>query len=247
MTDGWRDSMATEYSGSADSVGPFELVRRSLIKAIDWGVEARWEGAKARAESADGATTEDRVAEVRRAFARELATLGALSGGVAAAPGMLPATVATAVAEFSWINVRMVDLLLTIAAIHGHGEASIEERRAWLFAMLVFGNGAVTGVDRMASEVGKGVGKKATRRISMKVLNAVNGTVGRTIVTKYGTVRGVVALGNAIPFGVGACIGAGGNYLTVGAMAVAANRFFSQPQRREDPEDAPAAAAATAG
>jgi len=247
VVDGRRDSMATEQSWTAEGDGPFELVRRSFINAIDWGVESRWESAKTRAGSARGATVEERVAEVRRGFARELAALGAVSGGVAAAPGMVPATIATTVAEFGWINVRMVDLLLTIAAIHGHGEASVEERRAWLFAMLVFGNGAVTGVDRMASEVGKGVGKKATRRIPMKVLNAVNHTVGRTIVTKYGTVRGVVALGNAIPFGVGACIGAGGNYLTVGAMAVAANRFFSQPQRREDPEDAPAAAAATAG
>ncbi len=244
MTDGWRYPMATEYSGTEDSGGPLELVRRSLIQAIDWGVEARWEPARARAESADGATTEDRVAEVRRAFARELAALGAVSGGVAAAPGMVPATVATAVAEFSWINVRMVDLLLTIAAIHGHGEASIEERRAWLFAMLVFGNGAVTGVDRMASEVGKGLGRKATRRIPMQVLHAVNGTVGRTVVSKYGTVRGVVALGNVLPFGVGACIGAGGNYLTVGAMAMAASRFFGELPW--DPGDAPAAAAAMA-
>ncbi len=217
-------------------------VRRALIKAIDTGVEARWEPAKERAKSARGASVEERVAEVRRMFAHELAAWGAFSGGVAAAPGInLPATLAAAAAEFGWINVRMVDLMLTIAAIYGHGEASVEDRRAWLLAMLVFGNGAMNGVDRVASEVGKGVGKKWTRRISTETLRSINRTVGRTVVTKYGTVRGVMALGNVLPFGVGACIGAGGNYLTVGAIAFEANRFFSQLPG--DLDDDPAAAA----
>ena len=99
----------------------------------------------------------------------------------------------------------------------------------------------VNGVDRVASEVGKGVGKKWTRRTRTETLRSINRTVGRTVVTKYGTVRGVMALGNVLPFGVGACIGAGGNYLTVGAIAFEANRFFSQLPG--DLDDDPAAAA----
>ena len=76
------------------------------------------------------------------------------------------------VAELGWINVRMVDLELTIAVLYGHGEASVEERRAWLAAMLFFGNWAVKGVDRLASEVGKGLRKQATHRIPQKTLRA---------------------------------------------------------------------------
>jgi len=217
------------YDDSAGGSGILETLRRNLARAIDAAVENRWESAKARATSARGSTVKEQLADVRRAFARELATLGAATGGMAALPAVGTGIAVTSlVAELGWINVRMIDLMLTIAVLHGHGEASVEERRAWLTAMLFFGNGAVTSVDRLASEVGKGLGMKATRRIPQKALKAFNHTIGRTIITKNGAVRGVVTIGTAVPFGVGACIGAGGNYLTVGTMARQANRFFSQ-------------------
>ena len=222
--------MSDRQDGSAGSGGgPLEPLKKALTKAIDVAVVTRWEPAKARAASARGSTVEEQVADVRRAFARELATLGAATGAMAALPAVGTGIAVTSlVAELGWINVRMMDLMLTIAVLYGHGEASVEERRAWLIAMLLLGNGAVKSADRFASEAGKGFGKKATSWIPMRSLRAVNNFFGRTIITKNGTVRGVVAIGTAVPFGVGACIGAGGNYLTVGAMAHQANRFFSQ-------------------
>ena len=53
-----------------------EAIQQALMKAIDSAIEVRWEPAKARAASARGATVEERVAEVRKTFSRELATWG---------------------------------------------------------------------------------------------------------------------------------------------------------------------------
>ena len=222
--------MSDRQDGNAGSGGkPLEPLKKALTRAIDLAVVTRWEPAKARAASARGSTVEERTADVRRMFARELATLGAATGAMAALPAVGTGIAVTSlVAELGWINVRMMDLMLTIAVLYGHGEASVEERRAWLIAVLLFGTGAVKSADRFASEAGKGLGKNATRWIPQESLRALNNIFGRTIITKNGTVRGVVAIGTAVPFGVGACIGAGGNYLTVGVMAHQANRFFSQ-------------------
>ena len=221
--------MSDRQDSDAGSGGrPLEPLKKALTRAIDLAVVTRWEPAKARAACARGSTVEERVTDVRRMFARELATVGAVSGGVAAVPGVGTALAAgTLAGEVGWINVRMVDLMLTIAVLHDHGEASVKERRGWLTAMLVVGNGSVQQVDRLASEVGKGVGKKATSKISVESLRAINRLIGRTVIVKNGTVQGAVRLGTVLPLGVGACIGAGGNYLTATAMARHANRYFS--------------------
>jgi hypothetical protein len=50
--------------------------------------------------------------------------------------------------------------------------------------------------------------------------------VGRTSITKYGTKRGAIALGRAFPFGIGAAIGGGANYLWARALVNRANSFF---------------------
>ncbi len=214
-------------SVAVSSGRPLEPLKKTLTKAIDSAVLMRWEPAKARAACARGSTVEEQVADVRRMFARELATVGAVTGGVAAVPGLGTAVAAgTLAGELGWINLRMVDLLLTIAVLHGHGEASVKERRGWLTAVLLAGTGSAQQVDRLASEVGKGLGKKATRKVPVESLRAINHFLGRTVIVKNGVVQGAVRLGTVLPLGIGACIGAGGNYLTVTAMARHANRYF---------------------
>lgn len=65
----------------------------------------------------------------------------------------------------------------------------------------------------------------------METLRALNGAIGRTIVTKYGTKRGVLALGRAIPFGVGAGVGYGLNNYIVRQTTRSTHRFFSDIPR----------------
>lgn len=110
---------------------------------------------------------------------------------------------------------------------------------AWILSILVFGNGASEGFTKLAGEVGRGLGTKATTRIPMSVLRGINSSAGRTIVTKYGTKRGVVALGTALPFGIGAAVGGSANYAIARMLAHHANKFFKNlPYTHVDPMDA---------
>lgn len=188
-----------------------------------------------RAEAATGETLNDRVRSVTKVFARELATVGAATGGVAAIPGAgTTVSVATSVADVGWFTVRMGDLILTIAVLHGHGQSSVEERRAWILTILAFGNSASASFTRAARELGIGLGSEATRRIPPGALRAINRRLGRRIVTKYGTKRGALAIGRALPFGIGAVIGGTGNYAWVRTVGHQADKFFRELAYSDD-------------
>ncbi|KEY20331.1 hypothetical protein [Kaistella antarctica] len=64
------------------------------------------------------------------------------------------------------------------------------------------------------------------RHVTGKMLQKINKRVSTTILTKYGTKRGGVALGKLIPFGVGAVIGGGFNYVTMKSYSIAAIKHY---------------------
>ena len=208
---------------------PVAAAGERILEAVDLGVKQRWEPALARAAAATGETIEERVDKLTAAFRQELAVAGGAVGGVAAVPGIgTTASIAASTAEFGWSTVRLADLILSIAAVHGHDSATVEERRLWVLSILAYGNSASTMVTRLAGEAGKGLGKRATAKIPAPALRAINAKIGRTILTKYGTKRGVVALGRAFPFGIGAAIGYGLNAYIVTRTAKSATSFFSK-------------------
>lgn len=197
-----------------------------LLAALDNGVERRWQPALDRAAASQHLPVDQRVASVTRVIRAELIATGALTGGIASVPN--PASLAALPADLIAVSVRLTDLILTIGAIHGHGQASIEERRLWVLSVLAFGDGAMAMSQAVAREAGIGLGKKATAAIPASALRSLNKALGRTVITKYGTKRGAVALGKLLPFGFGAAIGGGANALTVTAVARSADRFMRQ-------------------
>jgi hypothetical protein len=82
------------------------------------------------------------------------------------------------------------------------------------------------------------LGKEATVRVTTKVAIAqfkkvpveifkrINRKVGTTIVAKYGTKRGGIAVGRLIPFGVGALVGGGFNLATMKGFKKAAINYY---------------------
>jgi hypothetical protein len=82
------------------------------------------------------------------------------------------------------------------------------------------------------------LGKEATVRVASKVAIAqfkkvpaeifkrINRKVGTTIVTKYGTKRGGIAVGRLVPFGVGAVVGGGFNLATMKGFKRAAIHYY---------------------
>jgi len=197
------------------------------LSSVDWAIDNRWTSSKARARRLKGDSVDDKIKALSKLYAQEMGTVGAVVGAAAAVPTIgTAAALSAGVAEFGWFTVRTSELILTIAALHGHTQSTVDERRAWILSVLIFGDGAATGFTKMAGEIGKGMGKKATTKIPFSVIRRINSSLGRTIITKYGKKRGVIALGTAFPFGIGAVIGGTANYTGVRLVARHANKFF---------------------
>jgi len=65
------------------------------------------------------------------------------------------------------------------------------------------------------------------KRVPATVFQAINRKVGTTVLTKYGTKRGGVAVGKLIPFGVGVLVGGGFNYLMMRRFKDTSLKYFS--------------------
>ncbi|MGB3736872.1 MAG: EcsC family protein, partial [Ilumatobacter sp.] len=158
-----------------------------------------------------------------------LGAAGAASGGTAAIPGVgLGAVTATFAVELGWSTMRLADLILTIAAIHGHDRANVDERRMWVLSILTYRDGAAGMLAKLAAEAGETSTRSGARRLTTKSVKRINATMGRAVVAKYGARRGVAAIGRAVPFGIGAVLGYGLNTRAVSMTAKHAHAFFTE-------------------
>ena len=206
---------------------PQRAIGRAVLEGIDRAVDTRWDRAGERAAETAGRPTAERLDELRVAFRRELTALGAVSGGIAALPAAGTGTaLATAGADIGWYTMRLADLIMTIAVIHGHDDATVDERRAWVLAVLAFGGGAAAGLEEAARHVGGSLGKRRLGAVSGATLRSLNRRLTTGLLSRYGSRRGAMVLGSLLPFGIGAAIGAGGNAYGVDAVARNADRFF---------------------
>ena len=205
-----------------------EAIARSLLAGVETATSARWDAAVLRAASLPGDVRPAKIRALTRAFSHELAAVGAAAGVAAAAPAVgTAATLMAATAELSWFTARSGDLILTIAALHGRPTPTVEERQAWVLALLIFGSTARQGLTGIANQMGAGINEVSPSRLSLATLRAMNGTMSRLIVRRYGTRRGAIALGTALPLGVGAVVGGGANYVAIRRLAMQADAFFS--------------------
>lgn len=199
-----------------------------LLEAVDQAIEQRWDAARQRAmEIGDGGRNE-RVEALTASIRRELGLAGAAAGGTAAIPGVgLAAATSVFAVEIGWTTMRLADLILTIAAIHGHDRAAVDERRLWVLSILTYRDNAAGVVSQLADDLAGPGERRGLGRVSTRTLQRINTTIGRSVVSKYGARRGVAAIGRAIPFGFGAVLGYGINARAVTATARHAHSFFN--------------------
>jgi hypothetical protein len=212
-------------------LGPAETLRLTnrMLAVIDEVSANRWEAAKQRAATMPGGVRPEKIDVLTSGFARELGAAGAAAGAAAAAPAVgTSATLAATVAELVWFTGRAGDLVLTIAALHGRTDPSVEERRAWVLAVLIYGSSARDGFSRAVNEATTGKAVAGDGRVPVTTIQMANRVMSRALVRKYGSRRGLVALGRLIPAGIGAAIGGTTNYLAVKALARNADQFFAR-------------------
>ncbi len=204
-----------------------EAFGKAMVEGVDKAVTLRWQKAVDRAATTRG-TTDQRVAEVYSAFQKELTAAGAATGAAAATPGLGTAAAAGWLsADVVWLALRSADLIMTIAAINGHTNATVEQRRAWVLSILAFGDEAAAEftslLDRMNVPLD---GLSTGMKMPLEVIERVNATLGAHVLTKYGTRRGIATVGKLLPFGIGAVIGGGANYTMTRTLVKNAEAFF---------------------
>jgi hypothetical protein len=206
-----------------------ERLSRKMLDAIDEVSANRWEAAKRRADELPDQIRPEKIERLTASFARELGAAGAAVGAVAVAPAVgTGATLLTAFAEFGYFTARAGDLILTIAALHGRADPTIEERRAWVLAVLIYGSSAKDGFSQAVREAADAGTTSADRRLPIATLQLANRVMSRSLVKRYGTRRGLIALGTAVPIGLGAVFGAGANAGSIRKLARDADAFFAR-------------------
>ena len=194
---------------------------------VDAAAISRWDAAVARAAALPGDIRPDKIRALTAQFAKELGAVGAAAGLAAATPAVgTAASLLAATGELSWFTSRSGDLILTIAALHGRPDPTPEERSAWVLAVLIFGGTARQDLSGVLSQLS--AGKEVSKgRMSIATLRAANTVMSRMMIKRYGTRRGVIAVGTALPLGIGAVIGGGANFVAIRRLAAQADTFFA--------------------
>ena len=204
-------------------------ISSTMLASVDEVSQHRWVAAKARAAATPDALRPEKIDALTKSFTRELGAAGAAAGAAAAAPMVgTVATITSTAAELAWFTARAGDLILTIAAIHGRPDPTVEERRAWVLAVLLYGSSARDEFARTLNEASVGIAPTVGRQIPVTTLQTANRLMSRVFVRRYGTKRGIIALGRMLPIGIGAVIGGTANYLTIRTLARHADQFFAR-------------------
>lgn len=206
-----------------------EWIAQRVMASVDEVSAKRWDAAVRRAAALPGDIRPEKVKSLVDSFARELGAFGAGAGAAAAAPAVgTAATILATTAELAWFTTRAGDLILTIAALHGRPDPTVEERRAWLLAVLIYGGSARDGFAKAINQATTGTTLATHNRVPLATLQTANRLMSRLLLRRYGARRGVVALGTAVPLGLGAVIGGSANYLAIRALGRHADEFFAR-------------------
>lgn len=177
----------------------------------------------------------DVVRMLERRYRTAVTAVGAASGGVAAVPGAgTGISIASSTLQISaFIEVTAL-FALAMAEVHGLHTDDPHVRRALVLAILVGDAGA--GMAEIAgADATSGWGHVLAQRAPDETVRRVNKTLGKHVVTRFGARQQALALGRALPFGVGASIGAVGNAVLARGVIVAARRVFGSPPERLPP------------
>ena len=215
-----------------------DVVGKAMLKAVDIAVDRRWDDALQIAADADGDTPEAKTSAIISRFKKELTAVGAATGAIAAAPIFGTAIAGSALAaDMAWFAMRATDLIMAIGAANGHTEATDEERRAWVLAVLAFGEESAEKFASLmgevaTSEAADGLGQRAAGvvggdALTLDALRRINTDLAGQVVAKYGARRSVLAIGKLLPFGVGAVVGGTANYGFVRMVGNQARKFFA--------------------
>ena len=234
--------MPNPFSRASAQVG------RIAIRAVDYVVEHRLADAEGLLDKAvSGSPSRSPVspfmlgATIARRVAREMALVGAVTGGIAVAPGVgTSAALATSAADIGLAFGRIATMVLAIGLAHGVDLSTLDLRKRHVYAVLGGADSELSAKERKAGEMKKMLGKQAVDAKSTfpamnKLETMVATRVGEKIVAKLATKELTIALASLLPLGIGAGVGAVGNRALVNSVGRTANNYFASLHRSSPP------------
>ncbi|MDV3135637.1 hypothetical protein [Mycobacterium sp. 29Ha] len=205
-----------------------------LLQALDKSIEVAGELARQRVEALRQKHPDLSDAQLLRkantAFTSAVTTTGAATGALAAAPGVgTAAGLVAAAGDTSWFLAAAAAYVLCAAELRGIEVENFEHQRA-LVLMVLAGGGGSTFFTKAASRTGPHLGKIVTNAVPLSTIRSINKVLGAHFITKYGTKRGIIAIGKVAPFGVGFAIGAGGNLVMARGVINTAQVMFDSAE-----------------
>ncbi len=174
------------------------------------------------------ATPAEVVTSLERRYLTTVTAIGAASGGVAALPGVgTAASIASGVAEVVAFVEASAVLVLGLAEVHGIRLDDPQLRRTLVLAV-VLGETGAAAIEAAGAGGSRWV-ELVARGASREKIVPLNSVLFRSFVRRFGARQGVLALGRALPFGIGAGVGAVGNAALGRAAVRAARRAFGPP------------------
>lgn len=168
---------------------------------------------------------EEIIRILTRTYLAAVTAAGAASGAAAVVPG---AAVPTALADVMAFTEASALYALSLAEVHGlHPEDN--ERRKLLVVAVLMGNSGTGALEKALGRTGPHWGKKIVAAIPMRTVNNLNKVLGPRFITKYGTKQGVVVLATQVPIGIGAVLGAGGDFCFARLTVASAKKVFGPP------------------
>lgn len=195
-----------------------DSVRSALDKAL--GIQTpivEKHIARARQRNPD-ATPADVIRTLERMYQSALTGTGAAVGATAAVPGTGTAIALTLSGGEILSQLEMTTLFaLSLAHVHGVRVDELERRRTLVIGLLL-GGGTSETIHKVAGRTGRHWAKHIVDGVPATTLKQINKVLGPNFITKYGTKQGIIVLGRVVPFGIGAVIGGGANYISARTM-----------------------------
>lgn len=201
-----------------------------LLQLLDTSIEAAGKVARQRVDALRSNNPDlsdaQLLKKVNTAFTSAVTSTGAATGAVAAAPGVgTIAGIAAAAGDASWFLTAAAGYVLSAAELRGIKIESFEHQRA-LVLLVLAGGGGSSFFGKAAGRTGPHLGKVVTNAVPLSTIRTINKVLGANFVTKYGTKRGIIAIGKVAPFGIGFVIGGGGNLVMARGVIKTAKSMF---------------------
>jgi hypothetical protein len=169
--------------------------------------------------------------QLERRYLAAVIGIGGAGGAAGAVPGVgTAAAVATGAAEITAFVSATAIYVLALAELHALPVSDPEVRRALVVSVMVGEGGEAVLAGANAGE--KHWAQVLARATPREKVAGMNPHFARLLLGRFGARQSALFLGRALPLGIGAAIGAGGNAaLARGAIAVARKAFGPPPDR----------------